>query len=62
MKYSEIKKKLRKAGCYIHRQGSNHEWWYSPLTNSKFAVSRHNTEDAREGTKRAIEKQSGVTL
>ncbi|MBS9773824.1 MAG: type II toxin-antitoxin system HicA family toxin [Tenacibaculum sp.] len=62
MKYSEIKKKLKKAGCYIDRQGSNHEWWFSPITNKRFAVSRHNTEDAREGTKRAIGKQSGVEL
>ena len=32
MKYSELHKKLREAGCYIVRQGSNHPIWFSPLT------------------------------
>lgn len=62
MKYSELKRKLKEAGCYCCREGSNHEIWYSPITNEKFPVSRHNKEEAFEGTKKAIEKQSGVKI
>ncbi|MGI6342660.1 MAG: type II toxin-antitoxin system HicA family toxin [Bacteroidales bacterium] len=62
MKYSEIKRKLRKAGCYIKRQGDRHEIWQSPITNKTFPVSRHNTEEANIKTKLSIEKNSGVKL
>ncbi len=62
MKYSEIKRKLKKAGCYMHRQGRNHELWKSPLTNNVFPVSRHDKEDAKIKTQKSIEKQSGVAL
>lgn len=62
MKYSEIKRKLRKAGCYLHREGKNHEIWFSPITGNYFPVSRHNSEEAVNKTKRSIEEQSGVKL
>ena len=29
MRTGELKKKLRKAGCYKIREGGNHEIWYS---------------------------------
>ena len=42
-----VKRLLREAGCRFERQGkSDHEIWYSPLTNRRFMVdakikSRH---------------------
>lgn len=30
LKYSELKKELRKQGCRLHHEGGNHEIWYSP--------------------------------
>ncbi|MFA7492896.1 MAG: type II toxin-antitoxin system HicA family toxin [Proteiniphilum sp.] len=62
MKFSEIKRKLTKGGCFLHRQGANHEIWYSPITERYFPVSRHNSEEAHNKTKNSIEEQSGVTL
>lgn len=62
MKYSEIKRKLKKGGCYCHREGSRHEIWYSEKTGNYFPVSRHNKEEAHNKTKDSIEKQSGVKL
>lgn len=62
MKYSEIKRKLTKAGCYCWREGANHEIWHSPITNQKFPIPRHNSEEAKKGTLNSIIKQSGVKL
>ncbi len=62
MKYSEIKRKLKKAGCYFYREGKRHEIWYSPITDGKFPVSRHDKEDACIKTMKSIAKQSGVEL
>ena len=31
MKYAEVERKLRKAGCYFVLHGANYDWWYSPL-------------------------------
>ncbi len=60
MKYSEIKRKLKKAGCFPVREGANHTLWKSPITGSIFPVSRHDKQEALIKTLKAIEKQSGV--
>ena len=41
MRTGELKKKLRKAGCYKIREGGNHEIWYSPKTETAFSVGRN---------------------
>ena len=60
MKFSELKKVLRKHGCYKLNEGSNHEEWFSPITNKPFQVGRHNSHDVRKGTYNAILKQAGI--
>jgi predicted RNA binding protein YcfA (HicA-like mRNA interferase family) len=60
MKYSEIKKLLRKNGCYFLRDGGKHEIWYSPITGNKFQVGRHNTQDCKKGTLNAILSEAGL--
>lgn len=45
MTYGELKRRLKKIDCYLDREGGNHEIWYSPITNTKFPVGRHNTEE-----------------
>lgn len=60
MKYSELKKLLRKHGCYVLRQGGNHEIWYSPASGKMFPVSRHDVEEVYRGTLMQIIKQSGI--
>lgn len=60
MKYSELEKILRQAGCYPMKEGANHTIWYSPTTEKKFPVGRHRTEDVPTGTLRSIKKAAGV--
>jgi len=55
----ELKKILKKAGCYFVRAGrGDHEIWYSPITQINFVVdsqikSRH--------TANAVLKQAGLS-
>lgn len=60
MKYSEIEKKLKRAGCKFLLHGTNHDWWYSPITGQRFQVPRHKNEEAKRGTLKNISEQSGV--
>lgn len=60
MKYSEIERKLKKAGCYEKRNGGNHPIWYSPITGRTFSTSHHKSADAKPKTVESISKQSGV--
>jgi predicted RNA binding protein YcfA (HicA-like mRNA interferase family) len=62
MKYSEIERKLRDAGCYFYRRGGNHDIWFSPITRKSFSLSRHKSEEAPIGTVRSISFGSGVEL
>jgi len=61
MKYSELKKILRKNGCYKTNEGSNHEEWFSPITKEHFPVGRHGSKDVPNGTYNAILRQSGIS-
>jgi len=60
MKWSELKRMLKQNGCYKTGEGSNHEQWYSPITNKYFPVGRHNSEDVKTGTYNTVLKQSGI--
>lgn len=62
MKYSEIHKKLRRAGCKIVRNGARHPIWHSPITGALLETSYHESEEAKSGTKKDIEIRSGVKL
>lgn len=60
IKYSELTKQLRSIGCYILRHGSNHDMWYSPITEKKFPVPRHQSEDVKKGTLKCIKRDAGL--
>ena len=60
MKYSELKKILTKNGCRFDHDGGRHELWYSPHTNTLFALGRHNSKEVPTGTVNAIFKQAGI--
>ena len=62
MKYSEIHKKLKKAGCRLDHNGKRHPIWYSPITGKYFETSHHGSEEAKKGTLKDIERRSGVKL
>lgn len=61
MKYSELEKKLRKAGCYdTGKSMSGHPIWYSPKTGKSFKMSNHGSEEVANGTLNAILKCAGL--
>ena len=60
MKTSEALRKLSKAGCIFVEHGGEHDCWYSPITKKRFRVPRHSAQELATGTKRNIEKTSGV--
>ncbi len=62
MKYSEVERKLRKAGCFWVRDGKKHPWWYSPVTDIEFQLSHHKSQEVKKGTLQSISKASGVKL
>lgn len=41
-------------------EGTNHSWWWSPMTHRKFQVPRHAAHDIGWNLLKDIEKQSGV--
>ncbi|MCD7834318.1 MAG: type II toxin-antitoxin system HicA family toxin [Lachnospiraceae bacterium] len=60
MRYSELEKKLKKAGCKVLREGVNHCIWYSPITDKTFPVSRHKTEEVPVGTLKSVMRDAGL--
>jgi len=60
MKYSELERKLKKAGCYYVRDGKKHPIWYSPLTRKEFQTSQHKNEEVKSGTLQSILRDSGL--
>ena len=60
LKYNELKKLLKKNGCFLERQGKNHEIWFSPKTGCFFTVGRHGTEEVAAGTLKSIKKDAGI--
>lgn len=55
MKGSELKRKLRKAGCFFVEHGTNHDWWESP-SGVRTQVPRHDAQEVDNKTCRRILK------
>ena len=62
MKMSEIKRILRKYGCYKINGGTNHEKWLSPITGLTIRIGRHDSQEVPNGTAAAIFKRAGITI
>lgn len=61
MKYNELHKLLRKAGCRdTGRQRGGHPLWYSPITGVYFKTSNHGSEEVKPGTLKAILRDAGI--
>ena len=60
MRCSELKKLLKKGGCYKESEGTRHENWYSPTTGKTFQVGRHDAQDVKSGTLSKILKDAGL--
>lgn len=62
MKYSEVERKLKKAGCYQEGEMNGHPLWYSPITKKLFKMSNHRSQEVAKGTLKSISKDSGVKI
>lgn len=60
MKYNELEKKLRKAGCTEVDSKGRHPTWYSPKTGKYFQTSHHKSEKVKPGTLKAILRDAGI--
>lgn len=61
MKVSELKRLLTKAGCYETRTNvSGHDEWYSPITDLRFRIPRHQNKEIAIGTLKNIKKSAGI--
>jgi predicted RNA binding protein YcfA (HicA-like mRNA interferase family) len=61
MKYHELERIVRKAGCYdTGRQQAGHPLWCSPKTGKLFKMSNHGSEEVAKGTLKSILKAAGI--
>jgi len=61
MKYNELERLVRKAGCYeTGRQQSGHPLWYSPRTGMAFQMSNHGKQEVASGTLKQIKRAAGI--
>lgn len=61
MKYSELERMLKEAGCYpLNQTRAGHPLWYSPITRHRFVMSHHGKNDVKPGTLSNILKDAGL--
>ena len=61
MKYNELIRSLKKAGCYdTGKQQAGHPLWYSPKTGKFFKVSNHGKGEVAKGNLNAIKRAAGI--
>jgi mRNA interferase HicA len=58
MKRRALEKQLRRAGCYLKREGSNHSIWINPRTGVVEAVPRH--KEVKEPLAKSILRNLGA--
>ena len=61
MTYSELKRRLRRFGVELVREGANHEVWHNPTNRRRTQISRHLGE-VPIGTLHGILRQLGLRL
>ena len=60
MKTGDFTFELISKGCYIKRNGSNHDILYSPITKRKFQIPRHKSQELGRGLEMKARKALGV--
>ncbi len=60
MKYNELYRKLRKAGCLLLRHGKRHDIWVNPANGKTIEVPRHGAEEVPPGTLKSIYQGLGL--
>ena len=61
MKYNELEKLVRKAGCYpTGEEQAGHPLWINPNTGERFAMSHHHSREVAAGTLKSIKRAAGI--
>jgi predicted RNA binding protein YcfA (HicA-like mRNA interferase family) len=60
MKFSELYKKLEKAGWYIERTKKHHIYVHPQRKGVKIPVGKHSAHEVPSGTLKSILKQAGL--
>lgn len=61
MKYSELHRKLKKAGCYPTGASiAGHPEWFSPRTGKYFPTSHHEKQEVAPSTLKKIYRDAGL--
>jgi len=60
MRVSEFRKAIKKIGCRLEREGSNHEIWRSPITGEQFRLSRDRNKDLTPKAESELRKLAGL--
>ena len=61
MRYNELIKLVKKAGCYdTGKQQAGHPLWFSPKTGKYFQMSNHLSQEVATGTLKKIKKAAGI--
>ncbi len=60
MKYNELYRKLRKAGCLLLHHGKRHDIWINPSNGKTTVVPRHGTQEVPAGTLKTIYQELGL--
>jgi len=59
-KTSELIKRLKKDGWYIHRHGKKHDLYRHPEKEGQLVVPRHGSKELAKGTLKSILKGAGL--
>lgn len=61
MKYNELVKLVKKAGCYdTGETQAGHPLWINPNTGVKFKMSHHQSKEVAKGTLNQILRAAGL--
>ena len=61
MKYNELERLVKKAGCYYTgEEEAGHPLWINPKTKVKFPMSHHRSQEVATGTLRSIKRAAGI--
>lgn len=60
MKYSELKRILKKDGWFVARNGSRHDIYRHKDKEGEVIVGRHDSQEVASGTLNSILKQAGL--
>lgn len=60
VKYNELERQLKKAGCKLVDDGGRHPTWFSPKTGKYFQTSHHKSEEVKLGTLKSIKRDAGI--